>query len=195
MSHSGTLQRPRHRREQARDQPRAVRPTGKGELTLKGDFETRPCGTVTGGQADAPFGRIINSVTIAKRAWAGQRRRMDALMERLLPGRRRGTHRALEDAQFLTLLMPQFVPCHDHKVDALLKGRGLARQARASAPQQPAPLGVPALGIGMREVSLRRSPAPSPSRRRPRCGPLARTGVADRNQPTPRSPGVAPQRR
>lgn len=95
--------------------------------------------------------RFVDTVTIAKRAWPGQRCGMDALIERLMPDRRRGQHSALEDAQLLAAMMPHFVPVHDQEVDALLKGRGNAPRNPAAATQQPAAVVVPALGQGMKE--------------------------------------------
>lgn len=116
---------------------------------------------------EAELGRIglngsrrhyVDTVKIAKRAWPGQKCGIDALMERLMPGQRRGKHNALEDALILARLMEHFVPAHDHEVDALLNantrrkpaakqvaaGGGEARAARA-------PVQLPGLGQGMKE--------------------------------------------
>lgn len=106
---------------------------------------------------------ISDTVTIAKKVWPGQKCGMDALMDRLMPGQRRGKHNALEDCRILSRLMPHFVPATDQEVDRLLNGGGrrlsASRQGWRQQTRQPAPAPapakplkpVPAFGTGMKD--------------------------------------------
>lgn len=99
-------------------------------------------------------GRYVCTLMLAKKAWPDQQCGIDPLMERHMPGQRRGKHGALEDAQILADLMPRFVPALDRDALALANGGGSTQTARVSRSQAPRPAGprrVPAYGSGMRE--------------------------------------------
>ncbi|PZO57201.1 MAG: hypothetical protein DI635_16790 [Pseudoxanthomonas suwonensis] len=88
--------------------------------------------------------RYVCTVKLARRAFPGVPVGVDALLERLMPGTRRGRHSALEDARLVAMMSAAFLPERDEDLfrDRPRAGAGAPR---AAAPRAP----LPARGAGV----------------------------------------------
>lgn len=89
--------------------------------------------------------RYVCTVKLARRAFPGVPVGVDALLERLMPGVRRGRHSALEDARLVAMMSAAFLPERDEDLfrDRPRAGAGAPRAAASRR----APL--PARGAGV----------------------------------------------